>query len=94
MLQMRVGLTRVRIRRPRSIDGEAFSRVVDGWAETSRERRKTTDSVRDMEREFLRGLNVGVMRVILAERKIARGRLALYSLLELGVRELDHASTC
>jgi len=73
MLQMRVGLTRVRIKRPRTIDGEAFSGVVDRFAERSTERRKTTDSVRDIEREFLRGLNVGNMRVILAERKIARG---------------------
>lgn len=54
-----------------------------------------TDSVRDIEREFLRGLNVGVMRVNLAERKIARGRerIALYSLLELIVRVLNHSST-
>jgi len=61
MLEMRVGLTKFRIKRPRSMDGGPFAAVTGRRVETSTERRKTTDSARETEREFLRGLNVGII---------------------------------
>jgi hypothetical protein len=54
MLDMRVGLTIVKIRSPRSIDGGAFSGVTRRQ-QRSAVRRKRTDSVREIERGFLRG---------------------------------------
>jgi hypothetical protein len=65
MLEMRVGLTKVMIKRPRRIDGRILSSVVGRRVEASTERRKTTDSVRETEMEFLRRLiNVGVIKEI------------------------------
>jgi len=56
MLEMRVGLTKVMIKRPRRIDGRMLSSVVGRRVEASTERRKTTDSVRETEMEFLYSL--------------------------------------
>ena len=52
MLDTRVGLDRTRTRRPRRMEGEAFSWDVGRWWEIWTARRKRTDSVRAREREL------------------------------------------
>ena len=59
MLEMRVGFTKSRVKRPRSMDGDALSWAVHCRKSTTR--RKTTDSVRVIERLFLCTLDAGII---------------------------------
>jgi hypothetical protein len=61
MVEMRIGFTIFRVKRPRSIDEDAFSWDVPRRVEKSTTRRKTTDSVREIERVFFCGLELAVI---------------------------------
>jgi hypothetical protein len=61
MLEIRIGFSIFRVKRPRSIDEGAFSWDVPRRGEKSTRRRKTTDSMRVIERAFFCGLELAVI---------------------------------
>lgn len=61
MLEIRIGFTIFRVKRPRSIDEDASSWDVPRRVEKSTTRRKTTDSMRVIERVFFCGLELAVI---------------------------------
>jgi hypothetical protein len=81
MLEIRIGFTIFRVKRPRSIDEDAFSWDVPRRVEKSTTRRKTTDSVRVIERVFFCDLELAV--ILQAGRSFvgrsARFRLVAYA---------------